>query len=278
MPHNLRHATVTHRGCPLHYVVRGDTHTNTVLLLQCVGAQGEAWRPQAEFLAQTYRTITVDNRGMAQSVPASAPITVAQMAEDARVILDAEGITRAHVVGHSLGGPVAMQLALDAPDRVASLALLCTFANGRAAAPLTWRMLSLGARTRIGSRASRRRAFLGLIAPPGRIDEFAARADRLAELFGHDLADQPAIANAQLAAMRACDLTVRLRELSGRPVLVASAAWDPIAPPALGRALAAAIPGATYREVVDASHGWPLTHVDEVNALLSAHVERGARG
>lgn len=270
----MRVSSVLHDGCPLHYTVRGEEHADTVLFLQGVGAQGEAWQPQAEFLSQTHRTITVDNRGMGRSVPAAAAITVPQMAADARSILDAEHIARAHVVGHSLGGPIAMQLALDAPDRVASLALLCTFANGRAAAPLTWRMLSLGARTRIGPRASRRRAFLGLIAPPGRIDEFAARADALASLFGHDLADQPPVASAQLKAMRACDLTSRLRELHGRPVLVASAAWDPIAPPSLGRTLAAAIPGATYREIVDASHGWPLTHIDTVNAMLAAHVER----
>jgi pimeloyl-ACP methyl ester carboxylesterase len=268
----MRSATVTHRGCALHYVVRGAQHADTVLLLQGVGAQGEAWRPQAEFLAQRYRTITVDNRGMGRSLPAAVPISVTQMAEDARLVLDAERVARAHVVGHSLGGPIAMQLAIDAPERVASLALLCTFANGREAAPLTWRIMTLGAGTRIGSRASRRRAFLGLIAPPDRVREFAAQADALAELFGHDLADQPAIASAQLSAMRASDLRPHLHALGGRPVLVVSAAWDPIAPPALGRALAAAVPGASFREIADASHGWPLTHVAATNQLLASHL------
>lgn len=268
----MRLAAITNRGCPLHYTVRGDQHADTVLLLQGVGAQGEAWRPQAEFLAATHHTITVDNRGMGRSIPAAAPISVSQMAEDARAILDAEDVTRAHVVGHSLGGPIAMQLALDAPDRVVSLALLCTFANGRAAAPPTWRMMSLGARTRIGSRASRRRAFLGLIAPPDRVESLVAHAERLGALFGHDLADQPAIASEQLKAMRACDLTAQLSALGNRPVLVASAAWDPIAPPALGRALAASIPGATFHEIADASHGWPLTHVHDANQLLVSHL------
>ena len=268
----MRLASVMHRGCALHYTVRGEQHPDTVLLLQGVGAQGEAWRPQAEYLAQSHRTITIDNRGMGRSLPAAAPISVAQMAEDARVVLDAEGVNRAHVVGHSLGGPVAMQLALDAPTRVTSLALLCTFANGREAAPLTWRMISLGARTRLGPRASRRRAFLGLIAPPDRVTEFSAQAETLAEHFGHDLADQPAIASAQLAAMRASDLRAQLPALGGRPVLVVSAAWDPIAPPALGRALAAGIPGAVYREIADASHGWPLTHVHDANRQLAAHL------
>lgn len=53
------------------------------------------------------------------------------MADDALAILDAEGIDRCHVVGHSMGGLIAMQLALTSPRRVRSLALPCTFPIGR---------------------------------------------------------------------------------------------------------------------------------------------------
>ena len=69
----------------------------------------------------------------------AAPITVEQMAEDAVALLDALGIATAHVVGHSLGGTVAVQLALLAPTRVKSLSLLCTFARGKDVAPLSAR-------------------------------------------------------------------------------------------------------------------------------------------
>src|SRR5262249_54261595 len=160
-------------------------------------------------------------------------------------------------------------LALRAPARVRSLALLCTFADGRAAAPLTPRMLALGLRTRVGTRAMRRRAFLELVMPPGRFTkgEGTALELELAELFGHDLADQPAAADAQLAALRSYDATPRLAELPRVPALVVTAQHDPIAPPRLGRALARRVAGARYVKLLRASHGAPIQSADRVNRL-----------
>jgi pimeloyl-ACP methyl ester carboxylesterase len=103
-------------------------------------------------------------------------------------------------------------------------------------------------------------------------------AVQLAEIFGHDLADQPAIAMAQLGALRRYDATSRLRELAGIPTLVVSAAHDPIAPPRFGRALAAAIPQARFVEFADASHGLPIQHAAKVNGLLSELFQRVESG
>src|SRR6478752_9737116 len=111
--------------CDLSYTVRGNGPP--VLLIQGVGVQGDAWMPQTDDLAADFTCVTFDNRGMGRSQPAAVAITVEQMARDALAILDAAGIASAHVVGHSLGGVVALQLALSAPARVRSLALLCTF-------------------------------------------------------------------------------------------------------------------------------------------------------
>src|SRR5829696_2659167 len=142
---------VVHRGCRLAYDVRGLSGP-PVLLIQGVGVHGDGWLPQTEALAPKFRCVTVDNRGMGRSVPAGGPITVEQMAEDVLAVLDAEKIETAHVVGHSLGGLVALRIALEARARVKSLALMCTFADGKAAAPLTLRMMWLGMRTRVGTR------------------------------------------------------------------------------------------------------------------------------
>jgi pimeloyl-ACP methyl ester carboxylesterase len=76
--------------------------------------------------------------------------------------------------------------------------------------------------------------------------------------------------------MRAFDATARLGELAGIPALVVGAAHDPIAPPRLGRSLAAGIPGARYVELADASHGVTLQSPDRVHALLEEHFA-GAR-
>jgi pimeloyl-ACP methyl ester carboxylesterase len=241
-----------------------------VLFIQGVGVHGEGWKPQVDGLAAGFRCISFDNRGMGRSLPLPAKITVEEMADDALAILDHLGVTDAHVVGHSLGGLVALQLALQ--RKVRSLSLLCTFADGRAAAPLTARMCWLGMRTRVGTRKMRRRSFVRLVMPPGADYDTDKLAEQLAPLFGHDLADHPPVVDLQLKAMRACTLTSRLGELAGIPTLVVNAVHDPIAPPRVSRVIAEGIAGARYVEFPDASHGLPISHPREINALLLKHL------
>jgi pimeloyl-ACP methyl ester carboxylesterase len=75
-------------------------------------------------LTGQYRVVTYNRRGFAGSSGAVAPLSIAQQAADARAVLQQLGIDRAHVAGHSYGGAIALQLALDVPDVVHSLALL----------------------------------------------------------------------------------------------------------------------------------------------------------
>jgi pimeloyl-ACP methyl ester carboxylesterase len=75
-------------------------------------------------LAGRYRLILYHRRGYAGSSRASEPVSVARQAADCRALLRHLGVERAHVVGHSYGGIVALQLALDTPGVVHSLALL----------------------------------------------------------------------------------------------------------------------------------------------------------
>ncbi len=197
-----------------------------VLLVQGVGIVGEGWRPQLDALADRHTLIAFDNRGIGASTLGAGPLAVEAMAADALAILDAEGLERCHVVGHSMGGLIAQAIALAAPGRVASLALLCTFPDGPSGARLTPATLAVSLRTRIGTRAMRRRAFVE---------------------------------------------TARLRELGALRTLVVSASEDRIAPPARGRALAAAIPGARYVELPAAGHGLPIQCAEAVNRLLADH-------
>jgi pimeloyl-ACP methyl ester carboxylesterase len=272
-------AAVAHKGCALAYCVEGAGPA--VLLIQGVGVHGEGWRPQIDGLASRYCCLAFDNRGMGRSQPlGGVRISVEQMVEDALVLMDAQGWTSAHVIGHSLGGVVAQHLALVARDRVRSLSLLCTVARGRDATRLSWAMLWTGLRTRCGTRRQRRRAFLELVLPPAAIatSDLDAMAARLESLFGHDLADSPSIAMRQLGALRAYDATPRLAELAGVPTLVVSAVHDRIAPPEAGRRLAAAIPGARYEAFADAAHGLPIHCAERVNAVLLEHLARADHG
>jgi aminoacrylate hydrolase len=246
-----------------------------IVLIQGVGVHGRGWTPQTDELRADFHCLTVDNRGMGESQPPGGRITVQRMAEDALELMRHVGWDSAHVVGHSLGGPVALEMALTHPTRVRSLALLCTVARGRDATRLGWRMLGLGLRSRIGSRPARRHAFLRIVMPPGSLPRDTTQlAEELRPIFGHDLADQPPIALKQLSALRAWDGSGRLAELAAIPTLVVSGAHDPIAPPRFGRALAAAIPGARHVEYEDASHGLPIQHAARVNDVLRTHIGR----
>jgi pimeloyl-ACP methyl ester carboxylesterase len=210
--------------------------------------------------------------GGSRAIPAK--LSVQGMAEDAFALLDHLEIGSAHIVGHSLGGVIAQQMALTHPERCRSLSLLCTVSRGADATSLSGRMFWLGLASMIGSRRSRRKAFLQIITapgsvPPGTEDELS---ESLKPLFGHDLADRPPVAMKQLAALRAYDSSEMLEDLAGMPTLVVSAEHDLIAPPRFGRALAAGIPGARFVEIRDAAHGVTIQRADEVNRLLRDHL------
>lgn len=269
--------TIDRGGAPLHYELAGDDGPPVVLVQGC-GVAGQGWGPQVEALAQSHRVVVFDHRGIGKSGLAGA-VTVAEMVGDVRALLDALGWASAHLVGHSMGGVVAQQLALDAPERVRSLSLLCTFWRGRDGARLTAWMLWISLRLRIGPRAARRRAFLEMVMPRSVLaaaDRDAMAAD-VGRLFGRDLAEQPAIVMQQVRALGAHDASAQLARLSSIPTLVVSAAEDRVAPPAQGRALAAAVEGARYVEIEDAAHGVVIQKAAAINALLLEHITGAER-
>ncbi len=265
---------IEHRGCHLSYTVRGDGPP--VVLIQGSGLHGEGWLPQVDHLSERYSCLFFDNRGIANSQPLGAPLTIEQMAEDVGVLMDAQGWKSAHVVGHSLGGLIALCFALNAPSRVRSLSLLCTFARGADATRLSWKTFCLGLRTYVGTRGMRRRAFLEMVMPPHVLatTDRDALAERLAPIFGHDLADHPPVVMKQLAAMRNYDATPHLSKLANLPTLVVAAKQDCLSKPAIGKALANGIPGSRYVEFSDAAHGVCLQSPNEINALLQEHFSK----
>jgi pimeloyl-ACP methyl ester carboxylesterase len=129
-------------GARLHAVDQGKG--DPVLWLQGLNAPAAAWSAQLAHFGQTHRSIAPDARGVGQSDAPEGPYTTRQLARDAADVLDAAGVERAHVVGLSLGGAAAQELALAQPRRVRSLALLSSFAtqSPRSRALLeAWRVL-----------------------------------------------------------------------------------------------------------------------------------------
>lgn len=107
-----------------------------LLLVMGLGYGRWGWDPIVPALAEVNRVVRYDNRGIGESDKPAGPYTVAELAKDAVQVLDERGIDRAHVVGASLGGMVAQELALSHPDRVEKLALLCTTSGGKDAYPM----------------------------------------------------------------------------------------------------------------------------------------------
>jgi pimeloyl-ACP methyl ester carboxylesterase len=107
-----------------------------LLLIQGLGYGRWGWEPIVPGLAERHRVVFYDNRGIGESDKPAGPYTAAQMAGDALQVLDEAGIERAHVLGASLGGMVAQELAIAAPERVDRLILCCTTPGGPGAVPM----------------------------------------------------------------------------------------------------------------------------------------------
>jgi pimeloyl-ACP methyl ester carboxylesterase len=116
-------------GTELHFVRAGSGEP--LLLIQGMSATHKAWgRPFLAPLERSFECIVFDNRGMGLSGPAQTPFTIADMAGDVTALLDALAIESAHVVGISMGGMIAQELALAHPERIRSLTLGATYCGG----------------------------------------------------------------------------------------------------------------------------------------------------
>jgi 3-oxoadipate enol-lactonase len=101
----------------------------TLVLIAGLGAKGTSWQPFLDRAARSFRVLTFDNRGSGDAPPLAGPVAIRDMAHDALALLDRLGVERARIVGRSMGGMIAQELALLAPERVDRLVLVSTTAR-----------------------------------------------------------------------------------------------------------------------------------------------------
>jgi 3-oxoadipate enol-lactonase len=118
----------------LAYDVRG--RGSPLVLIQGVGVGRWGWEPVADRLARRFQVITIDNRGIGASDTPPGHYSTRMMADDVLAVLDHAGIRQASLVGTSLGGMIAQELALAHPERVDKLVLVATIPGGPRSRPM----------------------------------------------------------------------------------------------------------------------------------------------
>ena len=115
----------------------------TILLLPGLGAHRFSWYRQLPVFGQEYRTIAFDPRDIGDSDPVTRPYRLADLADDAAAVLCALSIARSHIIGFSLGGYIALELALRHAELVDRLVLVSTSAGGLRQAWPSLRMMTI---------------------------------------------------------------------------------------------------------------------------------------
>ena len=105
---------IENQGAKIYWDEQGQG--TPVLLIMGLGYPSQMWHRTRPLLAERYRTIALDNRGVGRSDVPPGPYPILVMAEDAAAVLDAAGVDSAHVYGISMDGMIAQEFALQCPQ------------------------------------------------------------------------------------------------------------------------------------------------------------------
>jgi pimeloyl-ACP methyl ester carboxylesterase len=256
-------------GTDIYYERRGSGEP--MLLLQGLGGNSLHWGGGfLSALEDMFELVLYDHRGAGRSGPLTAECTIAALAGDAAALLDALAIDSAHVVGISMGGMVAQELALAHPERVRTLTLGCTFPGGPEAKMTDMAVVSMLAEAVLsgdGERATRA-GYEVMIAP-----EYAADPANYA-LYAEVAALYPAplpVLMAQLQAIGGHDTSARLAGIQA-PTLVVHGTADRLMESVNGELLARLIPGARLELLDGAGHMFFWEQPERSAQLVREHV------
>ena len=237
----------------------------TILLLTGLAAKRLGWAHQLDAFGREYRTIAIDHRDIGDSDPYNAPYTTADQADDAAAVLRALGVNRAHVVGISMGGFVALELALRYPALVERLVLVSTSAGGRTHTQPTGEFITrmLLPEYRTGEAGERARRTYAAIMAPGYCEAHPDEWEQIAENARYKPQSDESYQR-QWVACQTHDVVDRLSQIAV-PTLVIHGDVDPLVPTPNGRYLGAHIPGAYYIEYQNTGHIPIVERADDFN-------------
>jgi 3-oxoadipate enol-lactonase len=259
MPEHDESGYIEVAGVRLFYCADGAREAPVVVCVNALGTDHRVWERQMPGFAERFRVIRYDSRGHGQSDATRGPYTLDQLGGDLLTLLDRLGIERAHVCGLSLGGMVAMWLAVRHPGRVGRVVLANTAARIGTEASWTDRIQAVQAG---GMPAIREMAVARFLS-----EGFRREHADVARDIGEILVGTPAAGYmAACAALRAADLRGEVGGIRA-PTLIIAGAHDESTPVAQARELQAAIAGSAL-VILDAAH---VSNVEQAGAF-SAHV------
>jgi 3-oxoadipate enol-lactonase len=251
-------------GFGIHSIRTGKQGAPLVVLVHAVGVDLTYWGDQIEMLQNSYDVIAYDLPGHGGSAKPAKGFGFADAVETLVKVITGADVGPAHIVGLSVGGMIAQNLALARPDLVRSLALIDTISTFPEAV-----RTALLERARL-TRADGMGAILKQTLERWFTGDFAKRRpdviDRTTKTL---LADDPEIHAGMWEMIATLDTAPKLGDLK-KPTLVIVGEHDPTTPVAASRAIAERIPGAVLQIVPGASHMAPLEKPAQVNEILKS--------
>ncbi|HSW12444.1 MAG TPA: alpha/beta hydrolase [Solimonas sp.] len=262
--------TSTINGIALYHEVRGSGEP--LLLIHGLGSSALDWEEQLDFFSRSYRVIAFDLRGHGRSDKPQGPYSIRQFSDDAAALLRQLDVSSAHVVGLSLGGAIAFQLALDHPGLARTLTivnsgpeLILRTLSERFAIGLRFVIVPLFGLPTMGRMISKR-----LFPDPASDGVRRKFEERFAGNQTRPYLDS-------LRALVGWSVTARLGEIRC-PVLVVTADQD-YTPVSLKEAYVAQLPDARLCVVPDSRHALPMERPAAFNQMLAGflgeHVSAG---
>jgi pimeloyl-ACP methyl ester carboxylesterase len=234
-----------------------------LLMIQGLGYGRTGWGSAPSLLARRFKVVMPDNRGFGESEISPGPYTTAQLAGDAVALLDTLEIERAHVLGISLGGMIAQELVLAAPERVCKLVLCSTTPGGPDSVPMPQQTVALmGRQPKIDPREAMVMFVKNALSsepPAGLVDEIVA----------YRMANPPDPAGwyAQASAGAAHDALARLGDIRA-PTLVVHGTADNVVDAGNAPLIANAIPDARFEVFDGVGHLLPWERPEQFVSLV----------
>jgi len=264
---------VNANGINIYYEIHGAGEP--LVLIAGLGYSSWMWHKMVRGLAKHFQVITFDNRGVGETDKPAGPYTAQMLADDTAGLLNALGIARAAILGHSMGGFVAQAFALTYPAMVSKLILSATNFGGPRAIPVTPEALAVLTDIKSDPIERLKRGILISCAPgfgeahPEIVQEW------LDFRVKHPI--DPAAYQAQLAiglalvSEEAC-FEPKLKNITA-PTLILFGEHDKVVPPGNAELLAKQIPNSTIRILPNAGHFFPIEVPDAANEAIIQFLE-----